>query len=104
MGTPHGQPLIVERLDNLGGQERFELLAIRILDPEIAEYVAAATHDFQRILHRNISFNRFSRFLMRSISRFGVLMPVVIFDNVGQMRVKELGRSKRERSTRCWPR
>src|SRR5580704_2933538 len=76
---PHGQPLAVHDLDDLGGEDRLELFGVRVLVLEVAEHVAAAAHDFQFFLHRNISFNLLRRSLIRSISCLGVLMPFVDF-------------------------
>ena len=43
---------------------------------EVAVNIAAATDHFKRfVLHHNISFNRFTRAAIKSISCFGVLMP-----------------------------
>jgi hypothetical protein len=38
--SPHGQALPVERLDDFGSEDRLELLDVRILVPQIAEYMA----------------------------------------------------------------
>src|SRR5260370_36468823 len=76
----HRQAFAVERLDDLGSQYGLELLCIRILAPQIAENIPTAARHCQLFaFHRNISFNLFKRSLIRSISRFGVLMPFVDF-------------------------
>src|SRR5208282_6085853 len=74
----------VERLDDFGCEDRFELLEVCVLVPQIAEHISASPHHFQLFAfrfhcHRNISLNLFKRSLIRSISRFGVLMPCVDF-------------------------
>src|SRR5450432_2645948 len=67
MRFPNGQAIPIERLDNFCGQDRLELLYIRILFTEIPEHVSAAAHHFKLILfHLNISFNRFRRSLTAS--------------------------------------
>jgi hypothetical protein len=60
-------------------QYSLELLDVSTLVAEVAERIPGATHYFERLLHRNISFNRFNQALMRSISRRGVLMPYFDF-------------------------
>jgi len=80
------QFLPIARLDDFGGQDRLKLLHILhicVLISQVAENVPTSSQYFQAFfLHRNISFNLFNlfnRFLIRSISRFGVLMPCVDF-------------------------
>jgi hypothetical protein len=47
---------------------------------KVTEDIAAATDHFERFaFHRNISFNRFTRAAIMSISRFGVLIPWLDF-------------------------
>jgi hypothetical protein len=80
MRLPNAQALAVERLDNLGGQERLELPDIRIRHIQVSVDVSAPADNFKLfIFHRNISFNRFSRSIISSISRCGVLIPCVDF-------------------------
>jgi hypothetical protein len=58
MRFPNGQAIPIERLDNFCGQDRLELLYIRVLFAEIPEHVSAAAHHFKLILfHLNISFH-----------------------------------------------
>jgi len=74
----HGQALSVECLNDFGREDRLELLHVRVLVSQIAEHIPASAHYFQLFgFHRNISFNLFKRSLIRSISRFGVLLPWV---------------------------
>jgi hypothetical protein len=76
----HGQVFPVESLDDLGGQDGLELLGVRTLAPQVAKDIAAPPYHLEFFLfHRNISFSLFKRSLIRSISRFGVLMPCVDF-------------------------
>jgi hypothetical protein len=80
MRLPNAQALAVERLDNLGGQERLELPDIRIRHIQVSVDVSAPADNFKPFpFHRNISFNRFSRSLISSISRCGVSIPCVDF-------------------------
>jgi hypothetical protein len=70
MRFPDTQAIPIERLDNFCGQDRLELRYIRILFAEIPEHVSAAAYHFKLFLfHLNISFNRFRRSLITSISR-----------------------------------
>ena len=53
-----------------------ELLHVGVVLAKVTEDIAAATDHFERfVFHRNISFNRFTRASIRSISCFGVLIP-----------------------------
>jgi hypothetical protein len=79
MRSAHSQAFPIERLDDFGGQDRLELLGIRVLVPKAAEQIAASPPCVQLFFYRNISFSRFKRSLVGSISRFGVLMPCVDF-------------------------
>src|SRR5271165_951808 len=76
----HGQSLPAECLDDLSGQDGLELLRVGTLVPKVTERIAAPPHHFQLLtLHRNISFSRFKRSLINSISCCGVLIPCVDF-------------------------
>src|SRR2546422_7948997 len=76
----HGQVLPIERLDDLGGQDRLELLRVRVFAPEVTKHVPAPRRYFPLLAsHRSISFRLFRGSLIRSISRLGVLMPCVDF-------------------------
>src|ERR1700681_117210 len=58
MRLTYTQAISIERLDNLCGQDRLELLYIRILFAEIPEHVSATADHFKLfLLHFNISFN-----------------------------------------------
>ena len=75
-----GQALRVERLDNPGCQDGAQLLQFGIGKAEIAESVPLpCTVEIVVVAHRNASFSRFSRSWIRSISAFGVLIPVLDF-------------------------
>src|SRR3974390_1926125 len=77
---PHRQPVPFQHLDDLGSQYGLELRGIRIRTPQVPERVPASPYDFHFFApHRNISFNRFSRSRINSISRCGVLIPWVDF-------------------------
>src|SRR5208282_5185618 len=39
---PHGQVFPIERLNDFGGQDGLELLRVRVVVPEVAEYIAAS--------------------------------------------------------------
>ena len=70
MRLPNTQAIPIERLDNFRGQDCLELFYIRILFTEIPEHVPAAAYHFKLFLfHLNISFNRFRRSRIASISR-----------------------------------
>ena len=70
MRLPDTQAIPIERPDNFRGQDRLELFYIRILFTEISEHVAATAYHFKLFLfHLNISFNRFRRSRIESISR-----------------------------------
>ena len=75
----HCRPAPVERLDDFRGQDGLQLLGIGVCMAEVAEDVSVAAHDFEFVGHFNISFNRFNRWRIRSISCCGVLMPFVDF-------------------------
>jgi hypothetical protein len=78
--SPHRQFVAVQRFDDLGRQQRLELLHVGADQTEVAVNIAAAANQLQRVvLNRSISFNRFTRAVTRSISRFGVLIPWVDF-------------------------
>src|SRR3989344_2054649 len=69
---PNAHALVIERLDNLGGQDRLELPDIGISMPEIAVNITAISAHFERfVFHCNISFSLFNRSLIRSISETG---------------------------------
>lgn len=46
----HRKPLLVERLDDFSGEDRFELFHVRISVPEVAEHIATARY------HSDFSF------------------------------------------------
>jgi hypothetical protein len=70
MCLPDTQAIPIERLDNFCGQDRLELLYIRILFTEIPEHVPATAYHFKLFLfHLNTSFNRFRQSRIASISR-----------------------------------
>jgi hypothetical protein len=70
MRLPDTQAIPIERLDNFRGQDRLELLYIRILFTEIPKHIAATAYHFKLFLfHLNISFNRFRRSRIASSSR-----------------------------------
>src|SRR5450432_1419278 len=81
MRGAHGEAFPVERLDDFGRENGFELLCIGVLVAEVAVHIAAAAHDIQLFVafHFSISFSFFSRSFITSISCFGVLMPLVDF-------------------------
>jgi hypothetical protein len=71
---------IIQHADDLRSENRFRVQDIRIRMPKIAEYISASTHQFQIVFgHRNISFSRLSRSLIRSTSICGVLIPLFDF-------------------------
>src|SRR5579863_4206558 len=43
----HSQAFPVECLNDFGGENRLELFSIGVLTPEIAEHIAATSHNFQ---------------------------------------------------------
>jgi hypothetical protein len=60
--------------------ERFELLDIGALVPEVPENISTSANQFQLLaLHRNLSLSLFNRSFIKSISCRGVLMPWVDF-------------------------
>src|ERR1035441_7267299 len=64
------QPLTVQRLDDLAGQNCLELQYVGILDAQIPKRVPATADQVQLFtLHCNASFKRFRRCLTTSISR-----------------------------------
>src|SRR4051794_739111 len=77
----HGQALAVEGLDDFGGEDGLELVRIRVFAAEITKHIAGTPHYVHGFfaLHFSISCRRFSRSFTRSISRLGVLIPVVDF-------------------------
>src|SRR5579863_9078833 len=83
LGLPGGQTLSVEDLDDLRREQRLGLAHIGVGKAEIAEHVAAAAYDVQRVVgtfgHCTISLTRRSRASITSISCFGVLIPVLDF-------------------------
>src|SRR5271163_3464840 len=79
-GLPGAQLLGIEHLNDLRRQQRLGLAHVGVRIVEIAEDVAAAAHDFHVIAgHCSISFRRRSRAWIKSISCFGVLIPVFDF-------------------------
>ncbi len=80
MRSANTKTIAVEHLDDFSRENGLELLGIRILVSEVAENISAPAHHFEFFaFHRNISFSLFKRFLIRSISCFGVLIPCVDF-------------------------
>src|SRR6266480_1480189 len=79
-GLANGQLALIEQLDNPGGKDRPKLFKIGVRMVEVAENIPAALDNIKIIVaHRSISFSRFSRSWIRSISAFGVLMPFLDF-------------------------
>ena len=77
---PHRQLAVIEHADDARGQQRAQLLFVRVGLAESADDVAAAPDDIEFVLaHRSLSLSRFSRSWIRSISAFGVLIPVFDF-------------------------
>jgi hypothetical protein len=80
LGLPSAQLLGVEDFDNLRRQQGLGLAHIGVGIAEVAEEVPAAAYDFHVVIgHFNISVTRRSRAWIRSISCFGVLIPVFDF-------------------------
>jgi hypothetical protein len=80
VGGAHAQAFAIKRTNDFGGEQRLELLNVRIFVSEIAKNIPASTYYFQLfVFHRSISFSFFSRSKIKSISRFGVLTPLVDF-------------------------
>ena len=80
LGLAHGQLALVQKLDNPGGKDRPKLLKVGVRVVEIAENIPAALDNLKIVIaQRSISFSRLSRSSIRSISAFGVLMPVLEF-------------------------
>jgi len=79
LGLAHRQFAVIEFADDRGGQDRFKLLHIGPGMPQVAEYIAAASDQFQVLVQVSISFSRLIRSRIKSISCFGVLIPLVDF-------------------------
>jgi hypothetical protein len=80
MRAPHGNPAIVQDADNSRRENSLGLKNIGIRMAEVAEHVAASTHNFDGVLfHCKTSFSRFNRSLIRSTSICGVLIPLFDF-------------------------
>lgn len=78
--SAHAQALSIEHLDDFCGQDGLELFDVRVLVAHIAEHIPAPSHHIQFLgFHCHISFSLFRRSLIRSSSRWGVLMPRVDF-------------------------
>jgi len=76
MRRSYRQAIAIESLDDLCREQRFELLHVGVVLAEVAIDISTAADDFERfVLHHNISFNRFTRAAIKSISCFGVLIP-----------------------------
>ena len=54
------QPLAIERLNDFGRENGFQLLGIGILAPEVAEYIAAAANQFRLWLAFHFSISMLS--------------------------------------------
>jgi hypothetical protein len=71
---------IIQHSDDLRRENCFRVQDIRIGMAKIAEHISTSTHQFQIAFgHRNISFSRLSRSLIRSTSICGVLIPLFDF-------------------------
>ncbi len=80
LGLPGCLFLGIEDFDDLRRQQRLGLAHIGVGIAEVAEDVPAAAHDLHGLIsHCTISFTRRSRAWMRSISCFGVLIPLFDF-------------------------
>ena len=79
MRPADAEPLPVESLDDLGGQDGPELPDISVGEPEVAEDVAAPPHQLQLLAHRSIPLRTLRRALTSSMSCAGVLMPFFDF-------------------------
>jgi hypothetical protein len=44
----HAQTLPIKRLDDFGGEDRFELLGVRAFAPQVAEDISTPAHHFQQ--------------------------------------------------------
>ena len=75
----YAQVFTVEHLDDLGRQDGLDLFGIRVLMPQVTECVSTSPYDCRFCVLPNISFTLFKRFLIRSMSRAGVLTPCVDF-------------------------
>src|ERR1035438_7551451 len=69
VGCADAETLTVQHFDNLRGEDGLQLSHIRAGMAQVAEDVAAATHDFNLFaLHLRNSFNLFNRFSINSTS------------------------------------
>jgi len=57
----HGNLLVIQHADDLGREDGFQLLKVGVSVAEVAEDVAAASHDFDVVGHLSVSFTRLSR-------------------------------------------
>jgi hypothetical protein len=77
-----GRPAsVIENLDDFGCHERLGLQQVSVVAAKITKDVAAAADQFDVVFgaHFNISFNLLIRSRIRSVSCFGVLMPLLDF-------------------------
>ena len=79
LGLPGGQALPVEYLDDLGSQQGFGLPHLCVGMAEVAKHIPTAADQLQVVVHRKVSFRRFSRSATKSISALGVLAPLFAF-------------------------
>ncbi len=77
--SPYRQTFTVQDSDDFSGQQSLGLLHIGIRQAEISKHVATASGYFKFFCHRNSSFTYFIRALIRLMSFWYVLIPVVDF-------------------------
>ena len=70
MCRAHGQFVPIRRLDDLGGEQRLQLLNIGVLPAQVAKYIAAAVHQLKLAgFHGSAFFNLFKRSLIKMRAR-----------------------------------
>ena len=79
-GARAAQVAFSQDADDRGGEIGLHQLGVGIGQACVGERIVAPAHDLQLVLtHRNCSLTRLMRSRIRSISCFGVLIPVLAF-------------------------
>src|SRR5581483_10368275 len=79
-GLANGEVAVIERPDNFSRKKRLELQGLGILTTKVAKDITAAS-DGPKLtsFHRSCSLSRLTRSRTKSISCFGVAMPLLDF-------------------------